>query len=86
MEVPAQCRWRCIEFVRLSFGTLSSCRLRQVAVGLKWSLAQVTLYYAMVWKTKLSREGTREGVLIRGSERLAGGKLRLDTLRRRVVW
>ena len=44
MEVPAQYRWRRIEFARLSYGTLSSGRSRQLAVGLKWSLAQVTLY------------------------------------------
>ena len=37
-------RWIEDQYIGLSFGTLSSGRSRQVAVGLKWSLAQVALY------------------------------------------
>ena len=48
-RVPAQCSWRCIEFVRLSFGTLSSARSRQVAVGRKRLLAQVALYFTLLF-------------------------------------
>ena len=53
MEVPAQCRLRCIELNGLSFGTLICGRCREVAAGHKWSLAQVTLYYGFSVTHKL---------------------------------